>query len=287
MTRRALTVFLLSVGLAGLAACGKGAPSKADYLGKADPVCKRGNELAAVATTPTDMAGVKDFASKLADNVDKTTKELDELDTPGGEDGKAAEAMVKAMKDAAVALRAVGPDVDAANYTAIEDNGKKAADAMKNADAQARAFGSTECGKGEAEAAGRMQTAIGPAVKGAFITKVDELCATAQKQIKAIPVPEESPQALAGYFDKVLPIGDKLLADIKAIPAPRTDKEKFDTRIGAQELTVTKAKEVRAAAAANDEDKFETAFEASIRSSLDASGKAKAYGYKECGKTEA
>lgn len=287
MTRRALTVLLLSVGLAGLAACGKGAPSKAGYLGKADPVCKRGNELAAVATTPTDMPGLKDFSTKLADNLDKTIKELDALDTPSGDDGKAAQAMVKALKDAAAAARAVGPDVDAGNFTAIEDNGKKAADAIENADAQARAFGSTECGKGEAEAAGRMQVALGPAVKNAYIAKVDPLCASAQKTIKAIPEPEESAKAFTAYFDKVLPVGDKLVADVKAIPAPRTDKDKFDAWLAAQEQTLANAKQVRAAAAANDEDKFVSTLQASVQLSLGAAAKAAAFGFKECGKTEA
>ncbi|HVF74666.1 MAG TPA: hypothetical protein VM938_06420 [Acidimicrobiales bacterium] len=283
MTRRALTVLLLSVGLAALAACGKSAPSKADYLAKADPVCKRGNELAAVASTPSDVAGLKDFTTKLADNLDKTTKELDELDTPGGDDGDAAEAMVKSMKDAAAALRAVGPDVDAANFTAIEDNGKKASDALKNADAQARAFGSTECGKGEAEAGARMQTALAPAVKNAYIAKVDPICAATDKQVEALAEPESEAQ-VKDYLTKLLGIAEKSVAEMRAVPAPRTDKDKLDAFFGAQDKLVNTVRET--IAVLSDESKLETNLGELAKAGVDGAAKAGAYGFKECSKTD-
>jgi hypothetical protein len=132
--RRAFTLAVI-LAVAGLAACGDKGPSKQAFLAKADPVCKRGNDIAAVLTTPSDIGMIKDFGNKLADNISKTTVELDKLKLPKGKDGDAAKQWIKAMKDAAASSRAVGPEVDKANYPGIEAGAAKLVDGFKAADA--------------------------------------------------------------------------------------------------------------------------------------------------------
>lgn len=282
MIRRAASV-LIALALPALAACGSGAPSKAAFLAKADPVCKRGNDLTAVATTPGDLNGVKEFTAKLADTTDKTVKDLEAQKHPGGKDGEAAKAWLKSLKDAAAAARAVGADVDAANFTAIEDNAKKAADAYKGADAQARAYGSTECGRGEAEAMGRLQTASGGTVKAAYIAKVDPLCAAVDKEVKALAEPESEAQAKQ-YFDKLLAIAEKGVADQRAVPAPRTDKDKLDAYFGAQDVLINKVRETKASL--SNESQLDKKIEELVKAGVDVAAKAGAYGFKECSKTD-
>lgn len=284
MNRRAASL-LIVLSLPALAACGDNAPSKADFVAKADPICKTGNEASSAFTTPTDIPGLRDFGTKLADNVDKTTKQLEELDFPKGEDGNGAKSMVKAMRDGGTAARNIGPAVDKENFTEIETTARAAVDAFKKADSDARAFGSAECGKGEAESSGRMSTSLGTTVKAAYIIKVDALCTAAQKELAALPEPETEQQAVA-YFDKALAVGEKMRTEIKAIPAPVTDKDKLDAWFAAGDASIAKTRATREAAAGGDEDKFVELAEQSAQAGLTAAGKASAYGLKACG-TEA
>lgn len=282
MNRRVVASLLIVLALPALAACGDSAPSKADYLAKADPVCKRGNEISTVFTTPTDLAMLKEFGDKIAANIDKTLGELEKLKKPKDADGKAAEEMIKALRDAGAAARNIGPEVDAANFTNVETNAGKAAEAFKAADAKARAFGSTECGKGEAEVAGRMSSSLGATVKKAYIAKVEPICAAANKEFEAIPEPESLAEVKT-LLDKTVQVAEKVLADIRAIPAPVTDKGKLDEWMAANDGTITKAKEAAAAAASNNERKtFQLLDEIAVQGDA-SNAKADIYGFKECG----
>ena len=279
--RRAFTLALL-LTLPALGACGDKAPTKQEYLAKADPVCKRGNEVTAVLTTPSDMAMMKDFSTKLADQTAKTTAELDKLDAPGGDDGKAAKAMVQALKDAAAAARTVGPEVDKANYPGIEAAATKMVDGYKNADAKARALGSAECGKGEAEASGKLGSTVGATVKAAFIAKADSICAAVTKEFDKIKEPEDFAD-VKPFLEQSLALADKLVKDIKALPAPTTDKAKLDEALAANDTALAKGREALAAAAAGNQDKTIDLLDEVGKLGDASDAKADAYGFKDCG----
>lgn len=281
MNRRAASL-LIVLGLPALAACGDSAPSKQDYLAKADPICKRGNEISAVFTTPTDLPMLKEFGEKLSANVDKTLKDLDDLKKPKGDEGKAADDMIKALRDAGAAAKSIGPEVDTANFTNVETNAAKAAEAFKAADAKARAFGSTECGKGEAEVAGRMSTSLGATVKKAYIAKVEPICAAGNKEIETMAEPEDLAE-LKVFLEKTIAIAEKGTKDIKAVPAPVTDKSKLDEWLAANDGAITKAKEALAAAAEGNERKTLQLADQLFEAGDAANAKADIYGFKECG----
>lgn len=278
--RRVLTIAVI-VALPALAACGKGV-SKQDFLAKADPICKRGNDSAASMSAPTDLSGLKDYGVKLADNITKTTVELDKLKYPGGKDGTAAKDMVKAMKEAAVSAKAVGAPVDKADYPGIEAAVTKMVDGFKAADDKARTLGSTECGKGESEASAKAGQTVGGAVKTAYIAKVDALCATANKAVDAIAAPKTFAEVKA-YLDQAVGLAEKLSADIKAIPAPTTDKAKLDEVLSSLDALVAKGKEALAAAAANDQKKTVNLLNDIDQAGNASNAKADAYGFKDCG----
>jgi hypothetical protein len=279
--RRAFTLALaLTVSL--LAACGDKGPSKQEFLAKADPICKRGNELFGVLSNPSNFEGVKDFANKVAETTGKTVAELQKLKFPSGKDGVAAKAMVASLRTAGESPKAVGPEVDKADYPAVEANVQKMAEAYKAADAKARALGSAECAKGETEVTGKFATGAGAIVKQAYINKADALCKTSNAELDAMAEPNDIKE-LKTRLDKSVVILEKLTADVKALPAPTVDKDKLDEMFKAVDVMIAKAKEAQAAATAGDEDKT-----FSLLTELDSltnsgNAKADAYGFKDCG----
>lgn len=281
MARRAVIASLL-VALPLLAACGDDAPSKEDFLAEADPVCKRGNEIVTVFTTPSDVPMMKDFATKMADSVEKTAGELDKLKFPGGTDGKAAKDMVKAMRDAAGAARAVVPDVDAKNYPNIEQGVTKFVDAFKNVDTKARALGSAECGKGAAEMAGKLGTVTGETVKKAYIAQADALCATANDELDAIPEPETMAEVKES-LEKSAARFEKLLNDVKAIPKPDFDRAKLTDALTSADQALAKLKEGGGVAGSGNERQLDRWFEELAEAFDLANARADAYGFKDCG----
>ena len=279
--RRAFT-FALLLALPGLAACGDKGPSKQEFLAKADPVCKRGNDIAAVLTTPSDIGMMKDFGNKLADNISKTTVELGKLKLPHGKDGDAAKGWITAMKDAAASSRAVGVEVDKTNYPGIEAAADKLVNGFKAADAKARAYGSTECGRGEADAAAKLGETKGATVKAAYVLKVDAICAAATKEFDAVKEPENFAD-VKPFLEKSIALAEKETADIKAVPAPATDKAKLDEAFTANEAALAKAKEALAAAAAGDQRKTLNLLDEVSTLGDTSNAKADAYGFKDCG----
>ncbi|HVF74665.1 MAG TPA: hypothetical protein VM938_06415 [Acidimicrobiales bacterium] len=279
MTRRPFAVLAVVASLAG---CADSGPSKKQYLAKVDPICKAATSEAIALTTPTDIAALRQFHIKLADGVDKTLAGIDAVTFPSGEDGKAAKAWVQAMRDAAAAARAVAPAVDKSDYGATETTARKAAEAFKGADSLARTFGSAECGRGEAEAAERMTIALVKTVKGAFVRAADALCKAAWTTYDALEPPETLPQVKT-YFEKGNAIEEKLIADLRAIPAPLTDKDKLDEALAAFDAMLAKEKEVLAAAAAGNERATDDLWEQADKLSVTAMGKADAYGFVDCG----
>jgi hypothetical protein len=279
--RRAVTLALLCV-VPAMAGCGSSTPTKAQYLAKADPICRQANAVAAVFTTPSDVPSIKDFANKVADNTAKTAGQLDKLKLPGGKDGDAAKAMVKAMKDAAAAARTLPGPVDSGNYPVIEDDTSKTADAYKAADDKARSLGSTECGKGDDEAVAKLAQTVGPTVKAAFIAKADVLCAAVNAEMDKVPEPQNFEDVKA-LIDKAVDAGTRLTAQINALPQPHFDHEKLAEALAANEAILAKAKEAQASAHAGDQKKTVVLAEELDQLGTASDVKADAYGFKDCG----
>jgi hypothetical protein len=277
----ALAVLAASAVLAG---CGGGAPSKAAYLAKADPVCKQAEAPLAVVSTPSELTAVGTFTAQVAKASSASADGLAKLKTPSGKDGAAAKAMVKALRDSAAADRAVADPVAKADYPATEKAASAAVDAAKTADDKARAFGSTQCGRGAHDAMDKLSPAVGLAVRDAYIAKVDALCKTARDQILAIPQPKSESDAVA-YLAKTIPIGIKLVNDAKAVVPPAFDKDKRDAAFAAWDDVVAKSQTVQAAFNAGQTQKGVDLAQDVIQASAGFTGKAAAYGFKVCGQT--
>lgn len=281
MTRRVLVV-AVALCLPVLGACGDKKPTKQEFLAKADAVCKRGNDIAAVFTTPSDFSMIRDFADKLSGNLSKTADELAKLEQPGGDDGKAAAEVIKAMRDAAAAGQALRVEVEKTNYTGVETEAGKMIEAVKAADAKARAFGSAECGKGEAAAAAKLAETVGATVKNAYIAKADTVCQTFNKQFEGITEPEDFDD-VKPFLDQSIALLDKLTAALKEIPQPVTDKAKLDEAFSSNDTAVGKLKEAAAAAGQGDQEKTIALLDEATTLGDASNAKADAYGFKDCG----
>jgi hypothetical protein len=277
----ALAVLAASAVLAG---CGGGAPSKASYLAKADPVCKQAEAPLAVAATPSDITAVGTFSAQVAKASSASADGLAKLKTPSGKDGQAAKAMVKALRDSAAADRAVADPVGKADYPGIEKAAGAAVEAAKAADDKARAFGSTQCGRAAHDAMDRLGPAVGPTARDAYVAKLDALCKTARDQVLAIPQPKSESDAV-GYLAKTIPIGIKLVNDAKAVVPPAFDKDKRDDAFAAWDDVVAKSQTVQAAFNAGQTQKGVDLAQDVVQASVAFTGKAAAYGFKVCGQT--
>lgn len=282
--RRVVGALGAVVVAASLAACGDKAPSNQEFFAEADPVCKRGNDAAALFTVPSDVPGMREYATKLADTTTKTADELQKLDQPKGADGKNVDAMVKAMRDAAGAARAVPAAVDKGELPAVESSAKATVDAYKAANEKARAAGSAECGQGEAASTTRLGENAGPALQKAYIGKVDPMCASVRKEFLKTEQPQTQAELVA-LLDKSLAMGSKLNADAKAIPQPEFEKPKLTAFYATWDEVLAKTRQLRDAAARNDEAAMEDVGQQVVELGATFSGQAGAYGFHECGQS--
>lgn len=141
-TTGAVTAALLALTIT---ACGGDkAPSKGDYIAKADKVCKRysveGNKLSTNLSPSSAPAEFSAFAQKAVPLARKENAELRALKRPKGDE---------AELDSVYAQLSVATD----KVDAVKSDGRKVLDLLQNhdpfgsANAVANAYGFKECGK--------------------------------------------------------------------------------------------------------------------------------------------
>jgi hypothetical protein len=280
--RRTTAAAVLALLAAAPAACGNSAPTKQQFLAKADPVCKQGSDLAGILSAPSNLSAIGDVSKKLAETTTKTVAALNKLKFPSGADGRAAHDMVGAMRDAAAKARAVAPPVASEDLPAVETAAKAEVDAYKAANDKARNLGSTQCARGEGDAASKLGTALGPTLKGALILKADAICTKAKADVFAVAKPKSDADARR-YLDETLPIAQKAHDEVKALPAPAFDKDKLDAMMTAWDELLRLSNDANAAVHANDDRRFLSTTEQLADQAVQLSGKASAYGFQSCG----
>jgi hypothetical protein len=135
----------LAVIAFAIAGCGGGddAPSKAEYIGKADAICKKGNDeiakgAAALGASPTPDEATTFAKDKLIPNIEGQLSDLRDLDKPDG-DGDTIDAITDALQS--------GLDKAKADPSSLV-SGDAATTPFADANAKADAYGLKVCGKG-------------------------------------------------------------------------------------------------------------------------------------------
>lgn len=89
------------------------------------------------------------------------------------------------------------------------------------------------------------------------IARGNAICAIALRQIRALPAPTSggaSPRAMSRYLEQVVPIIEKEIAGIRALPQPQQDRALLHRYVTAMSGTATQYKALAAAAKSGDSD---------------------------------
>jgi hypothetical protein len=267
--------------LAGLAACGSGAPTRAAFLPKADAVCRADSGVLGAIARPGDFAAVADASSKLATTAGAEVAKLRKLPLPSA-DKVTVQAVWDGLGATAASAKALA---DAATIKAGAQAGKAAADVgtqAKATDDKARAYGFTECGRLLQVAAATVADGAKPVVKQDYITKLDALCRTANDETNKVPDPRNLAEVATG-IDRTLAIAKRTDADMKAVAVPPGDEATMAELFSMEDRLTAQAEAVKAAAQRRDGRATLSALSDLDALSTQADAKADAYGFKDCG----
>ncbi len=266
---------------AGLAACGGGGVSKAEFLAKADGACTAGNGLLAIAAKPSNLPELSVAAATVATSVDSQAEALRKLKAPG--DDKAVvtgviDALAGVGGQARILQEAAGKTDDAATARAANELRGKADDAAN----KAKAYGLASCGQGLQAPVATVLEGGRTILKAAFVARAESLCTAANRRADALA----NPTSLAGvarYLTAYLPIAEKLFADIKALAVPPGDDSAVAEMLTAQDQALAKEKEAHAAAQRGNAAQFDRLEGEVITLITAANAKFDAYGLRACG----
>jgi hypothetical protein len=281
-TRFALLIPAVALATA-LTACGDDGPSRSDFTAKADSSCAAGNTAISTAAKPTNAAQVATAAGTAATTVEGQVGALRAMKAPGGEDKAKVAGLINTLGDVGVPAKALqeaaGKNDDAAMAKAATEMQTK----VDAAATSASAYGMTQCGTGLKPATAPLFEGAKSVVKTNYVNKAEGLCREAYRKIDAIAEPGATLASLGRYMDSILVISNKLVADLKAVPAPPGDEATVTDFIGGMEASNVKAKELVAAAKANNARLATGLFDELDVAGTAVDAKLDAYGLKTCG----
>lgn len=251
--RTRLSLLIQTVALAAaLTACGDSGPSKATFVAKADAACAPGNTTISTTAKPTNAPQVATASGTAVSTIDGQVTALRAMKTPGGKDKAQVQAIVTALANVSAPARALQ---DAAGKTDDAAMAKAALDMQSKADtaaSSAQAYGLTQCGTLLKPGLGNMFDGVKNVVKATFLTKTTTLCRDFDRKTNALAGPGSSAASLGRYIDAVSPLMAKMVADIRALPAPPGDEGTIGDLTAAMENLIAKFKEIGTAAKANN-----------------------------------
>ena len=284
--RTRIPVIIPVVALAfTLAACGDDAPSKASFIAQADAACTPGNTTVSTTAKPTNAPQVATAAGTAVSTIDTQLGSLRALKLPGGADKAQAQGILTAMADVSPPTKALQ---EAAGRTDDAAMAKAALDMQAKADTaatSAQAFGLSQCGIQLKYALGNTFDGVKNVVKASYVTKAENLCRDTYRKGDAIAGPGSTPASLARYFDAVVGLTTKLVADIKALPTPPGDEATVGDFLGAMDSMNAKIAETTAAIKSGNLRLASGLFDEIDVAETAVNAKLDAYGLKTCGST--
>ncbi len=280
LSARALAAIGVGVVLITSTGCARG-PSKEEFVQSADPVCRTANSELAGITRPVELKQLGEVAGKVHGATAKQVDGLRKLDQPD-DDKKVLTTALGAMESTRDAAKRVQDGAVAGDTRTVETAVGDLRRSSEQADASAREYGLTQCGVGAKDASKEVDEAAKDVLKKEFIAKADALCADAERKAEALPEPRDL-KGVVRLLDEGLALQEKLVADIKALHVPQVHQAAWNDVVAAQEKVLAKGRELREAAAANDQTRAERIAEEVDPLEAEASKKADAFGFKDCG----
>ena len=279
-----VVVALLLGGGAGffLYSQGFGQTSKATFVRKADAVCGPANATVTALTKPSSYPELATAAGTLVSSTDAQLAGLGKLSAPAGADGDKVGALLSAMTQTNSAGRSLQDAAARADDGATAASVTQMRTSSADASTKARELGFAACATGMQPAVDTVAGGASGIVKTAFVAKADTICRAAARDLDAIRAPRDA-RDLNRFFNQMLPVAEKLVTDLKALPVPPGDESTLADAVSGLERMNDKSREVRDAAAAGDRSRILAIDEEGSVLSTAVSAKLDAYGLTSCG----
>ena len=278
-------VLVVGGGVGGVLLVKSGAPSRAEFVAKADDVCRPANGPIAAIVKPTSYPELAIAAGTLNSTIDSQLGQLRALKRPGGSAKADVAGVFRSLEGTSAAAHrlkeAAGRQDDAATIAATKDMATAAGEART----QATTTGFAACSVG-------MQTGIDAVfggtqsvMKTGFIAQADVLCRRAAADIYDVDLEAalEDEAAFVAFITHANDVFDQLVTDIKALPVPPGDEATLTELFVAQDKAQAKNREFEAAAADEDFDRMDALDRESTTLITAADAKWDAYGLGSCG----
>lgn len=259
------------------------APSKIEFIAKADALCTPANAPVGAIVKPTSYPELATAAGTVATTTTQQLDQLRKLKHPSGADGRAVEPILKAFTATNTAAKslvdAANRKDDAATITATKDMSAQYIDTT----AKGLDYGFDACTIGLKSGVDNVVAGSQGVLKVAFTAKADSACRAAARKVDAIPEPPEEPAALARAMTAVLDVFTTLVNDLRAIPVPPGDEATVTEMLDAGQKFNAKVGEIRDAIAATDLARLVAAEREASTLSTAADAKFDSYGLGVCG----
>lgn len=118
--------------------------------------------------------------------------------------------------------------------------------------------------------------------KEEFIEQADAICRSVGEETATLEPPTDL-AATEEFFDAVIPLLDRETREIRALEAPEEDSETLESWLETQDRLLAIFNEAAEAAAADDQNGFDSAFGEATAVQVESGGLAASYGFKVCG----
>ena len=108
------------------------------------------------------------------------------------------------------------------------------------------------------------------------------ICSKYERQIDAVPEPRDNPESVVAYVDKVVPLAEKQVAEMRDLKPPENDQDAHDEMLREAERVVTAARRLGTAAENKDQAAAQRALSDGESASENADAIAKDLGLDAC-----
>lgn len=264
----------------GLGACG-GGPTKEKTITDGDAICRAANDPLASTQVPGNYSQLAEAAGALATATDDQVTRLGRLDLPGDDEDR-LRAFFSALRGVGTSARQLEEGADRSDDKAAAAAATQTSASAKDAADRARAYGFKVCGTSTQSAATVMVDGAKARVKASFLSNRRIACKEAADEVLELREPTDL-RSLVRFMDAILPIAERVDATLRALPVPPGDEQAVKEMIDAQEAATAKAREMAAAAKANNERLTGALAEELDVLQTAANANADAYGLQACG----
>jgi hypothetical protein len=270
----------------GLLLAKGGAPSRGEFVSKADDLCRPANGPVAAIVKPTSYPELATAAGTLNTTIDAQLGQLRALKQPGGSAKSDVGAVFASLEGTSAAAKrlqdAAGRQDDAATIAATKDMSTTAGAART----KATTTGFAACSIGMQTGIDAVYGGTQSVMKTGFVAQADVLRRRAADDIYGdvdFDADLTDPAAFVAFITHGNDVFEQLVTDIKGLPVPPGDEATLAELFAAQDKVDAKSHEFEDAAGSDDFDRLDALDRELTTLTTAADAKWDAYGLGTCG----